>query len=47
MFLGLVNKSLWIKIKIRLRIVLYLGLRSGAIAFPLLFGSLGKEEYVS
>ena len=35
------------KKKIKLKIVLHLGLRSGAIAFPLLFGSIGREEYVS
>ena len=47
MFLGLVNEILWIKKKIKLRIVLHSELRSSAIAFPLLFGSIGREEYVS
>ena len=47
MFLGLVNESFWIKKKIKSRIMLHARLRSGAIAFPLLFGSIGKKENVS
>ena len=48
MFLGLVNESFWIKKKkINSRIVLHARLRSSAIAFPLLFGSIGRKEHVS
>ena len=47
MFLGLVNESFWIKKKFKSRIVLHVKLRSSAIAFPLLFGSIGRKEHVS
>ena len=47
MFLGLVNESFWIKKKIKSRIMLHARLRSSAIAFPLLFGSIGRKENVS
>ena len=48
MFLGLVNESFWIKKKkIKLRVMLHVKIRSGAIAFPLLFGSIGRKEHVS
>ena len=47
MFLGLVNESFWIKKKkIKLRIMLHVRMRSSAIAFPLLFGSIGRKEHV-
>ena len=47
MFLGLVNESFWIKKKFNSRIVLHVRIGSGAIAFPLLFGSIGWKEHVS
>ena len=47
MFIGFVNESFWIKKKIKLRIMLHVRMRSGAIAFPLLFGSIGRKEHVS
>ena len=47
MFLGLVNESFWIKKKFKSRIMLHVRLRSSAIAFPLLFGSIGRKEHVS
>ena len=47
MFLVLVNESFWIKKKFKSRIVLHVRIRSGAIAFPLQFGSIGRKEHVS